>query len=205
MKSRERMNGRHARAHIAAESARILAEEGVRDYQRAKHKALARLGLEHERSLPSNEEIEHALREHLAIYHRDAHEQWLRLRRLAACDSMRLLSDFNPRLVGATLSGIVTAHSPVELHVTSDEPEAVIRCLDAAHIPHAIHAHRLRFGRRREHNAPMLRYSIDGIEIEIVILNEADSHEAPLCPIALKPMARASQARLEAILKESGN
>ena len=49
------------RQRISREAARIMAEEGVRDFHTAKRKATERLNLPEARHLPSNQEIEQAL------------------------------------------------------------------------------------------------------------------------------------------------
>src|SRR3970040_2866930 len=57
------------RQHIATDAARIMAEEGVRDFQSAKRKAAARLGLPETRHLPGNDEVDSALQEHLRLFY----------------------------------------------------------------------------------------------------------------------------------------
>ena len=59
--------GSHQRSHVATEAARILANGGINDYQLAKQKASDRLGIHNQQHLPSNDEIEQALRQHLQI------------------------------------------------------------------------------------------------------------------------------------------
>ncbi len=49
------------RTLLTQECARIMAEEGVKDFMLAKRKATARLGLTNRTLLPSNIEIEQAL------------------------------------------------------------------------------------------------------------------------------------------------
>ncbi len=54
--------GEQLRYHLSQEAARIMAEEGVRDYHAAKCKAAVRLNQAEARNLPSNREVEDALR-----------------------------------------------------------------------------------------------------------------------------------------------
>ena len=101
---RRRNNGtERARQVIAQEAARIIVNHGVRDYRVAKQKAAERLGVSSRGSLPGNSEIEAAVAEHLQIFGGDAHEDRLRLMRVAALSAMELLSSFTPRLVGPVL------------------------------------------------------------------------------------------------------
>ena len=61
------------RLEIAAEAARIMAVEGQRSYLAAKHKAAERLGASTRGGLPSNSQIEQALKEWQFLYGGDAH------------------------------------------------------------------------------------------------------------------------------------
>ena len=49
------------REALALEAARIIATEGIQDYQQAKRKASERIGNSNHGSLPSNYEIEQAV------------------------------------------------------------------------------------------------------------------------------------------------
>src|ERR1043166_6742827 len=57
------------RLRLAREAARIMAEEGKRDYAAVKRKAAERLALPEAKHLPSNEEIERELRRYLELFH----------------------------------------------------------------------------------------------------------------------------------------
>ena len=82
---RRRSNGtERARQIIAQEAARVIVNHGVRDYRVAKQKAAERLGVSARGSLPGNAEIEAAVAEHLQIFGGEAHEDRLRLMRVAA-------------------------------------------------------------------------------------------------------------------------
>src|SRR3990167_6464188 len=96
------------RQHIATDAARIMAEEGVRDFQTAKRKAAARLGLPETKHLPGNDEVDSALQEYLRLFHGGRLTQSVRRLRELAAEAMRFLSKFDPRLVGPVLSGTVT-------------------------------------------------------------------------------------------------
>jgi hypothetical protein len=112
--------GNTLRAEIAAAAASLIAEEGL-DYANAKRKAIERIaGKKHHRLqreiLPSNEEIEEAVRQYQKIFQSDS--QPLRLRRLRekALALMRLLADFSPMLTGAVANGTASEHSDIHLH-----------------------------------------------------------------------------------------
>ena len=52
------------RRRIAVEAARLLTEQGMRDFHQAKRKAALNLGFGDNVTLPRNDEVEDALREH---------------------------------------------------------------------------------------------------------------------------------------------
>ena len=108
------------RAEIAAAAASLIAEEGL-DYANAKRKAIERIaGKKHHRLqreiLPSNEEIEEAVREYQKIFQADSQPLRLRLLREKALALMRLLADFSPMLTGAAANGTASEHSDIHLH-----------------------------------------------------------------------------------------
>jgi len=120
---RSNTNDVRMRQRIAAEAARIMSEEHLSDFYRAKHKAAARLGAANTRNLPRNDEIEKALVEYQSLFRADS--QPLRLKRLreTALRAMEFLAAFNPRLVGSVLRGTADEHAEVTLHVFADTPE----------------------------------------------------------------------------------
>src|SRR5512145_1726535 len=88
---------RHA---VAGEAARIMREQGVDDYLLAKRKAAERLGVTDASILPRNTEIEAALVAHQRLFAAERHESGLADLRRSALEAMRLMADFQPRLVG---------------------------------------------------------------------------------------------------------
>src|SRR5688500_1794539 len=93
------------RSHIAYCAARLMAEDGIEDYALAKRKAARQAGVPETRELPTNEEIDEALKAYRQIYHREEHRDRLRALRGAALRAMRELAPFNPYLTGSVLSG----------------------------------------------------------------------------------------------------
>ena len=113
---------RHA---VAEEAARIMREQGVDDYLLAKRKAADRLGVTDASILPRNTEIEAALVAHQRLFAADRHESSLAELRRSALEAMRLMADFQPRLVGPVLAGTASPHSEINLHLFTESPEAV--------------------------------------------------------------------------------
>lgn len=114
--NRAQMRGRIA--HLAA---RMIAEDGINDYGLAKRKAARQAGAPDSRNLPTNLEIEDALRAYQALYQADEHPERLQRLRLLALEMMRLLEPFDPHLTGPVLSGSAGRHAEIHLHLYTDD------------------------------------------------------------------------------------
>lgn len=112
--------GSDLRQEIAQSAARLMYEEGISDYGRAKRKAIKTLGLTHDVPLPTNAEIDAALREYHALYGDEADAAHLSDLRQAALHTMRLLDKFQPHLTGAVLEGTAGPHADTEIHVFAE-------------------------------------------------------------------------------------
>ena len=138
--------GDQLRRALAQEAARIMAEHGIRDFLIAKRKAAERLGVvDGAALLPKNSEIESALAEYQRLFGGESHLTALHAQRRAALSAMRYLREFEPRLVGAVLSGTATEHSEVQLHLFADRAESVtLKLLDDG-LAHEVTERRVRF------------------------------------------------------------
>lgn len=116
---------RQMRELIAQSAARLIAEDGIQDYASAKRKAARQMGASDTHSLPSNGEVEQALRAYQELYQKD--EQPLRLRQLRqeALTFMHLLERFNPHLTGSVLNGTATRHSDINIQLFTDNIKEV--------------------------------------------------------------------------------
>lgn len=189
------------RSRLAQEAARILAEEGIRDYLMAKRKAAARLGIaDNSRLFPNNQEVEAALIEHQRLFQGDSQPARLRELREAARSAMQLFADFSPRLVGSVLNGTATLHSHVQLHLFTDTAEQVPLHLMARNIPHETIERRFK-RRTGVHQAyPGVGFVAGDVRIEAVIFPFDAIREAPASPVDGRPMRRAGLAELDGLL-----
>lgn len=192
---------RERRLRLAHEAARLMAEGGIRDYHQAKLKAADRLGIHDDASLPRNREIEEALREYQRLFQRGNAEP-LRRRREAALRALEFFAAFEPRLVGPVLEGTADAHSPVLLHLYSDDPEAVPMFLEEQRIPAQPRSRRVRLDRERSEDAPVWLFSAEELSFDLTVLPRDVLRQAPLSPIDDKPMRRASAAQVRQLLAE---
>jgi hypothetical protein len=188
------------RLRIAQEAARIMAEEGLLDFHAAKRKAAARLNLPETQHLPSNPEIEQALAEHLQLFQSRQLPQTLHRLRELAVKTMQLLERFDPRLVGALLSGHVTRYSGIQLHLIAEPAELVGFFLQAQRIPYEEGSKRLRFGGERIETVPAYSFLAEDIPVEVSVFSPTAAREAPLSPVDGRPMKRAGLKEVEASL-----
>ena len=199
---RRRNNGtERARQVIAQEAARIIVNHGVRDYRVAKQKAAERLGVSSRGSLPGNSEIEAAVAEHLQIFGGDAHEDRLRLMRVAALSAMELLSSFTPRLVGPVLSGTADENSVVNLHVFADSPEQVAMELEQIGVAYRPYERRLKSRRNQVETYAGFEFNHGSNAIQATVFPVDGIRQAPMSPIDGKPMKRADANGVQALLE----
>lgn len=194
-------SGEQKRARIAAEAARIMAEEGVRDFQMAKRKAIARLNLAEQRDLPTNEEVQAALSDHLRLFHSPQLAQNVERLRKIAVEAMNFLAPFEPRLVGPVLAGTVTTTSAIQLHLSADTPEQVGLFLHEHNIPYRLGERRVRFGGDRYINVSAYEFTADGAAVELCVFDPRSAREAPLSPVDGRPSRRAGIKEVEALLR----
>ena len=186
---------------IAHESAKIIAEEGVKDFKLAKQKAANRLELHTQVNLPSNTEIEVALQEYQRLFKRDTHDADLKQLRLKAAHIMDFMDKFSPRLTGSTLNGLYSPHQEVHLHVFAETLEEVMFFLMDHNIPFVIQERRYRFQSNTPEYHPVLLFGADGVDIDITVFTNREIHDSPLSPIDGKPMRRANLQELKLLIQ----
>ena len=192
-----------ARQVIAQEAARIIINHGVRDYRVAKQKAADRLGVTARGSLPGNAEIEAAVAEHLQIFGGDAHEDRLRLMRVAALSAMDLLGTFTPRLVGPVLAGTADENSVVNLHVFTDSPELVAMELEQIGVSYRTYERRLKSRRNQVETYPGFEFNHGNNAIQATVFPVDGIRQAPMSPIDGKPMQRVDAEGVQALLEHT--
>jgi hypothetical protein len=198
--ARRSVRGDMMRQAIAREAARLMIEHGHEDYGFAKRKAAERFGVTDLAVLPKNTEIEAALAEHQRLFEPESHATELTEMRGVALEAMRLLAEFEPRLVGPLLSGTATAHNDITLHLFSDTPETVaVRLIDRG-IPHEFAERRLRTSRDGIEAFPSVRFTAGDHEVDATIFPLDGIRQSPPGPVDGKPMRRAALAEVEALI-----
>ncbi len=201
MSKLQNFKSEYLRISVAQEAARLIQDHGLEDVRAAKKTAAESFGAGNRRSLPTNKEIELALAERQRIFRAEQHPLMLLCLRETSTTVMRQLQAFRPRLVGTVLSGNVTEHSPVDLHLFSDAAEEVGEKLYAQGIAHQFVERRYRLRRNTLTALPGYRFYFSGIKIFVTVFPEQLQSHAPLSPIDGRPMQRANLCEVERLLK----
>jgi hypothetical protein len=118
------------KSEIAANAARLIAEEGL-DYAAAKKKAVKQMGLAERRvELPDNDEVTLELRLYQELYQADTQPVELAALRATALKWMDRLATHPalaapPLVAGAVWNGTATAHSPIHLLLFASDIKAL--------------------------------------------------------------------------------
>jgi len=115
------MSQAEALAAIAHTAARLVVDEGM-EYAAAKRRAARDFGRRPE--LPSNEQLEDAIREHIEIFCADTQPAELQALREVALLWMGRLAEYRPHLSGAAWRGTATRLSSVHLDLYCDDAKA---------------------------------------------------------------------------------
>ncbi len=184
------------RIRVAQEAARIMVQQGVRDFLLAKQKAADRLGVTDRSKLPRNKEIEEAMLEYQRLFAGPDHE--VRVQRLKdyAKQAMTLFEKYNPRLVGVLLNGSISENTAVELHLFADTTEEIAVLLMENDIPYETGEWRGQHVQGERQGWPKIRFFADDVEVNLVVFPKHGIRQAPLSPIDGRPMRRVSLAEL---------
>jgi predicted nucleotidyltransferase len=191
------------RQMIAREAARLMYEEGVKEYRDAKRKAAKRFGpmkaLGLGSNLPSNVEIYGELRRLIKLHEERALPERLLKLRLLALSYMEMLEPFNPYLVGSVLSGAVTERSDIDLHLFAESVDAVEKHLRARRLPYELEVVTIRKG-EEFFEYPHIYLEDEQVIIECTVYSLKDIRRIPRSSITGKPMERANTKKLKKII-----
>ncbi len=187
------------RIRIAQRAAMLIAEHGIRDYHLAKRKAAEQLGMDEGTGLPKNQEIEDALRSYQSLFDNGSDDRLRRLRQ-TAITCMQMFAEFRPLLVGRVATGTATAHTPVTLHVFSDNPRLVATRLMDEFIEFDAAEKRLSVNTEIQKDFPCFLFDYNEIKVELLVLPYQLERQAPLSKHNARPMLRLSKSQLESLL-----
>jgi hypothetical protein len=192
------------RQQLAHEAARLIAEEGIKDFQVAKQKAALRLHAPQTHNLPRNNEIQAALNEYQRIFKADTQPQHLHRLRQISRRAMAFFESFEPRLVGAVLDGSANEHSEITLHLFCDSQEELGLCLLNQNIPFEHCSQKVNMPNGESIEVPGYRLVMENAPVLLLVFNRKGLRQAPRCPATGKPMQRLSLNKVEELIQLSG-
>jgi hypothetical protein len=194
------------RGQIAQEAARLMYEEGVKEYFVAKRMAAKRVlgknsGGKQGRSpggLPSNGEIQAALLEVASLAEGDSRTRRLALMRLAALSAMQALELFSARLIGSVSTGHVRHGSDIDIQLFGDDVDVLREhlytlgwCYEEKQVTIS------KFGEFREY----LHFYVDDVfDLELTIYPSRELRFVPRSSTDGKPIRRLKAKDLEALI-----
>ena len=190
------------RSRIAHLAARLMAEDGIEDYALAKRKAARQAGMPETRELPTNEEIDVALKAYQDIYHPDEYRVRLRNLRGIAIRAMRELAKFNPHLTGSVLAGSAGKYADIKLQLFTDDEKAVELYLIDCGISYRAEQGRLYAGTELR-TVPVYILDDEDAEIELTVLTTRDLRGPLKTSLEGKSIERAKLQAVEALLAGS--
>jgi hypothetical protein len=197
-----RDTGRNAlRESIANAAARLMAEDGIEDYAQAKRKAARQVGATDARQMPTNDEIDAALRLYRGLFQHDYSAQLRELRELALA-VMQELAAFNPYLTGSVLRGSAGKYADIQLQLFCDNAKSVEHYLLDQGVQFRSAETRLYAGDMAL-LAPVLVFNRDGYDIHLTLLSPRDLRLPLKTTPAGKPLERAKADAVEMLIAEN--
>ncbi len=175
--SKERLLRRdQMRDQLAHQAAKLMAEGGITDYAFAKRKAARQLGAADTQHLPSNEEVDTALRSHRALYESDSHPAILHELLQQALIFMQILEPFYPFLTGSVLNGTAGKQSDINLLIYSDDEKSVMMFLLKHHLPFESGKWRTRLMGEEKSVPCFILQTESGVPVSLAVLPENARH-----------------------------
>jgi len=191
------------RQQLAQEAARLIAEEAIKDFHIAKHKAAERLHAPHTHNLPRNDEIRAALNQYQRIFKADTQPQQLQQLRQISLKVMDFFKQFEPRLVGPVLDGSATEFSEIDLHLFVDSVEEITLFLLDAQQAFELCSQRISMPNGESMEIPGYRLEMYGTPILLLVFSHKGLRQAPRCPATGRPMQRFSLNKVEELVRLS--
>ncbi|TVQ86657.1 MAG: hypothetical protein EA400_12525 [Chromatiaceae bacterium] len=187
------------RQHLAYESARMMAEQGL-DAERARRKAARRLGVSDRRCWPDHAEIEVALQRQYRLFHAAERRAVTTALRIQALAAMQTFAAFAPRLVGAPVSGTTRRERGLELRLFADDPAEVVFALIDRGIPWQEGETALRYADGKIQSHPVFSFIAGEVPVELVVLPVRAQRNPPLSTVSERPDPGLGQRDLEQLL-----
>lgn len=198
MQTRERTSSQRER--LAYEAARILLDQGLEDFDRARRKAAERIGVPDRRQWPTNEDVRDAVLAQRRLFLGQADQEMLQRLRTAALEAMETLEPFSPRLVGGALNGGLGSHGGIELFLFADRAEDVIFTLLDLKIPWRETSRMMRYRGGLRCTQPVFSFVAGGLNVDLIVLPRQALRDPPLDRVTDLPERGADRRELLRLL-----
>ncbi|HEX4986646.1 MAG TPA: hypothetical protein VFV71_11345 [Burkholderiales bacterium] len=192
-------SNRQMRERVAHLAARLMAVDGIDDYALAKRKAARQVGAPDTRNLPSNEEVEQALKAYQRIYQADEQRDRVRHLREQARGMMEILARFDPHLCGAVLSGSAGKYSNIDLLLFADSMKDVEMFLLDRRIEYRSGERRMQVGDETR-DVPRFSVGTAQADFDICVLSPRDLRAQLRSTPEGRPLERVRRDWLDAVL-----
>jgi hypothetical protein len=192
------------RERIAQLAARLMAVDGIDDYALAKRKAARQSGAPDTRNLPTNDEVEQALRAYQQLYQADELRDRLHYLRERAREMMRLLSRFDPYLSGAVLSGSAGKYADIDLLLFTDSVKDVEIFLIDNGVDYRSSERRMHIGDEAR-GVPNFSVSTPDADFDVTVFDPRDLRAQIRSTPEGRPLERVRIDWLDAALGEAGS
>ena len=186
---------------IVQTAARLVVEEGF-EYAAAKRRALKDLGLPPRTALPDNDQLEQAVREHIALFCQDTQPLELAALRELALQWMQRLQAFEPLLGGAVWRGTATRLNDVYLQLFADDAKSVEVVLMDQCIAYSVS--RVPGLHGQSVDALSVHAWCEGLQEDVgvhLLVNSPQARRGSLLPDARGHSLRGTAARLQQLLQ----
>jgi len=187
---------------LAIEAARLMVERIETEYLQAKERAILILGLPYNTPYPTNRQIKELIgkmtRNRMGP---EAMARHVAEMRTVAEEIMTVLSDYDPYLIGSTLSGNIRESSDIDLHVYADhflEIKGRLETFGYEDVEEEI-------VENQKGNFTHLRWIERGFPIEITVHRWEQKGEVFYSSVTGKPMKRADLLEVRGILGRIGD
>ncbi|HEY4329489.1 MAG TPA: hypothetical protein VGN88_07120 [Phycisphaerae bacterium] len=185
---------------LALEAARLMVERIETEYLHAKERAILMLGLPYNTPYPTNRQVKELIgkltKSRLGA---EVVAQRVREMREVAEEIMTVLEDFDPHLIGSTLSGKIRDSSDIDLHVYCHhhaEAEERLRSFMYEEVE-------VEYVENQKGTFVHLRWLERGYPVEITIHDWERRQEVPISSVTGKAMKRADLADVRELLTQA--
>ena len=188
------------RRWLAEEAARLMAEQGIAEPERARRKVAERAGIADKRRWPSNEEVQEALLAYRRLFWRPEQTAAVDRQRQQALAAMRHFHRFRPRLIGSLATDYPDPSLPVRLLLAAEAVDEVVLELLNQGIRWRERQETRRFADGSRGFLPLLSFLAGDTPIELLVLPRTARSNPPLDPMDDRPERGLDEVGVTALL-----